>query len=313
MITYFSVVDKTTTGLTLRLSRQLISKPDYAVYVIYDTDSGEAQASDYYIWRGITIDTPNTVPNYAEYIDIVLTNTGIFPPSTAIVADYTTLNNSQLKIISLLELEILSSVKDRVDTVRKRLPNPGTIINDTDGIGDGGMVDYAGGFYKKFEIEEYLRFMQGALIEVNITSPKTEFWWEFLHKDVDLNPNPYKRGRGVPVSLSELIVKGAVIRALNAWGLLEVDLGFQTNDSGLALTFNRSPQILSWLNVFIADYEKNKKDVKMDFINSYGVAVGTAPFFMAGLWGRMVGMTASHNTMALSSILGFNGSATRPM
>ena len=313
MIKLFNVVDKTAAGLTIRVDRKIIPHNDYAVYVIYDTDVVDTQHQDYYTWRCITRDVPNTVPNYELFVDIVLDNSALYPAFSEIVADYTTLANSLLKIVSLQELEILETLKSRVDLVRRRLPNPGTFINDTDGIGDGGVVAYAGGFYKKFSIDEYLQFINGTLIEVNIVAPATKFWWDFSHKDADLNPNPYSHYRGVPFQLTDLLVQGSTIRALYAWGLLEVDLGFQTSDSGLTISFQRSPQIASWIQTFIAEYEKQKRITKMDFVNSYGVAVGTSPYFIAGLYGKMVGMTAINGNIALNTLLGFNSGSNRPM
>ena len=313
MIRFFSVVDKTATGLTLRVDRQLMPTENSIAYIIYDTDPASTGLEDYYIWRCEIRATPSTVIGFEQYMDLTVDNTTLFPPFGAQPADYMLLNNGLLKIISVQELEVFSALRTRIDTVRARLPNPGTYINDTDGIGDGGIVAYAGGYYKKFSVEEYLTFIQGALIEINITAPKTEFWWEFFSKAIDLNPNPYMRkGRGIPTSITDLLVLGASIRAMYAWGLLEVDMGFQTNDSGLAITFQRAPQVAAWVDKFINDYNSKKAQIKMDFVCSTGVGVGTSPFYLTGLWGKMVGMTSINGTIALNSLLGFDAGATRP-
>ncbi len=313
MVKFFDIIEKTNALIRIRVDRKIIRSSNLAIYAIYDTDPSDTTRRDYIQWRVISEDVDPTVPDFDKYVDIVLNDSKIYPSYESIVVDYTTLEDSLLRLVSSQELEILRYVKDRIDLVRKRLPNPGTYINDTDGIGDGGIVAYAGGFYKKFAVGEYLDFINGALLEINITAPITRFWWEFLSVDMDMNPNPYKQRLGVPVGLQDLIVQASTIRALESWGILEVDLGFQTVDSGLSISFNRSPLVKSWLNDFINRYESQKRVVKMNYANHHGVGVGTSPLMIGGIYGRMVDMSQLQNTVGLNTMLGFGSSSNRPM
>lgn len=313
MVKFFDIFEKTSTGIGIRVSRQIIPNADYAVYAVYDTSTGVIGLSDYYLWRTITVDTPSTVTNYESTVDLYLNDSCIYPSYGAKVGNYTTISDHLIKLVTGLELEILNSLKTRIDLVRKRLPNPGSVINTDEDIGDGGIVGYAGGFSKKFTVDEYLEFINGALIEINITAPATRFWWQFSPKDVDLNPSPYKSNRGVPASLSDLIVQGGIIRALVAWGLLEVDIAFSSVDSSLAITFDRQSMVQSWMGRLLDEYNKKMTMIKMDFINSYGVAVGTTPYQLLGLWGNMAGMVAQNGPMSVNTILGYGFQASRPM
>ena len=211
------------------------------------------------------------------------------------------------------ELEIFESLRTRVDLVRKRLPKPGTVINYKDGIGDGGVVGYAGGFDKKFSLIEYLEFINGALIEINITSPATQFWWDYTSASMDMLSNPYNRNSGVPFKIQDLIVLGGMIRALVSWGILEVDLNFNTVDSNLSVTFDRSSQVASWQQNILNEFNSKVKLFKWDFVNSYGVALGSTPYQLLGLWGKVAGMTMQGSTLSMNSVLGYGFAASRPL
>jgi hypothetical protein len=313
MIRFYDIVSKTSTGITIRVDRSLISQSNYAVYAVYDTSTGVVSTDDYYMWRSLSVDTPNTVPNYTKYVDVIFNNSCLYPSYSDGVANYTTLSNRLLAIITLQELEIFESLRTRVDLVRKRLPNPGTVINDTDGIGDGGVVGYAGGFDKKFSLIEYLEFINGALIEINITSPATQFWWDYTSASMDMLSNPYNRNSGVPFKIQDLIVLGGMIRALVSWGILEVDLNFNTVDSNLSVTFDRSSQVASWQQNILNEFNSKVKLFKWDFVNSYGVALGSTPYQLLGLWGKVAGMTMQGSTLSMNSVLGYGFAASRPL
>ncbi len=314
MLRFFDIFEKTSTGISIRIDRQFIPSADYVVYAVYDTSTGVAATEDYYMWRALTVDTPNTVSNYQNYVDVTLTNAKIYPSYKPGVGNYLNLSDRLIKFITLQELEIFDALRTRVDLVRKRLPNPGTVINDTDGIGDGGVVGYAGGFDKKFSFEEYLQFINGSLIEINLTPPVTEFWWNFSSNSTDMITNPYLRqDNGVPFKIQELIILGGIIRSLVAWGLLEVDINFNTTDSNLAISFDRAGQVSGWMQNLLNEYNSKVKLFKWDFVNSYGVGLGTTPYQLLGLWGKMAGMTMQGNTLSLNSVLGYGFAAGRPL
>jgi len=314
VIKLFDIVAKTSTGIHLRVDRQLIPSKDLAVYAVYDTSTGVMASQDYYQWRVISEDTPDTVVNYRDTVDLVINNTNIYPTYQPNFGNYLNMSNHLLKLVTLPELDIFNALHTRVDMVRKRLPNPGTVINDTDGVGDGGVVGYAGGYDKKFSVDEYFQFITGALIEINVTSPATTFWWSFVDKTLDLNPNPYLRNAlGVPTQLHDLIVQAGVIRALVGWGLLEVDLNFNTVDAGLSITFDRSNQVQGWMNNLLNEYTRQLRIIKWDFANSYGVGLGSTPYLLMGLWGKMAGLTQQSGTLAINSLLGYGASASRPL
>ena len=314
MVKLFNIVEKTSTGMTFRIDRKIIPQAGYAVYVMYDTSTGIVGLPDYYLWRGVTVDTPNTVTNYADYVDLSISNSMLYPSYTSPVVNYTTLSNHLLKLITGQELEILQDVMLRVDMVRKRLPNPGVVIDSTANVGDNGVVDYAGGFSKKFPVDEYLRFMNTALIEINLTPPATTMWWNFVPDAVDMNPNPYQNPySGVPIKVYDLIIQGSVIRALVAWGLLEVDIAFDSTDSNLSIRFDRQGAVQSWMNTLLNEFNRQLKLLKWDFVNSYGVAVGTSPYQLLGLWGNMIGSISQNGVVSMNSLLGYGFTASRPL
>ena len=314
MVKMFDIFEKTSTGIGIRVNRKIIPNADYAVYVIYDTSTGVVGLPDYYLWRCVTTDTPNAVTNYADYVDISLNNSCVYPSYTPSVPNYLQLSNHLIKLITGQELDILNNVMLRVDMVRKRLPNPGVVIDSTANVGDNGVVDYSGGFSKKFTVEEYLQFINGSLIEINITPPATKMWWTFVPNDIDMNPNPYLATHtGVPVKVSDLIVQGSIIRSLVAWGLLEVDIAFNSTDSNLAISFDRGGAVQSWMTTLTNEFTRQLKLAKWDFVNSYGVAIGTSPYQLLGLWGNMCGTLSQNGVLSVNTLMGYGYTASRPM
>ena len=315
MVKMFNVFEVTPLTIGIRLSRHIISHANFATYVVYDTSTGVVGLPDYYCWRAVTIDTPNTVMNYEHYVDIYIENSVLYPLYGPQVADYTTLLLGLIKIVTSEEIEILNSLITRVDMVRKRLPNQGALLTSVDSIGDGGLVNYVGGYSKKFSVDEYMQFINGSLIEINVTAPATTMWWSFIPNYDDMNPNPYRahsRG-GVPAKIFDLIIQGSVIRALTAWGLLEVDMSFNSTDSSLAISFDRQGMVSSWMMNLVNNFYKQLSMIKMDFVNSYGCAVGSTPYQLLGLWGNMAGMISQNGPMSVNTIMGYGFTASRPM
>lgn len=314
MVKMFDIFEKTSTGIGIRVSKKIIPDVDYAVYAIYDTSTGVVGLPDYYLWRCVTTATPDTVTNHDDYVDILINNSSIYPSYSPTVTNYLQLSNRLLKLITGQELEILNNVMLRVDMVRKRLPNPGVVIDSTANVGDNGVVDYSGGFSKKFTVEEYLQFINGSLIEINITPPATKMWWTFVPNDIDMNPNPYlATNTGVPIKVSDLIVQGSIIRSLVAWGLLEVDIAFNSTDSNLSISFDRGGAVQSWMAALTNEFTRQLKIAKWDFVNSYGVALGTSPYQLLGLWGNMCGTLSQNGSLSVNTLMGYGYTASRPL
>jgi len=287
-----------------------ISAKDNVAYVMHDTSTGTTTMNDYYSWRCVTTSTgSNTV--FATTIN----NDTKYPGTEDNVADYSAFNPKLFKVMTWAEYEIIQMLLTRIDLIRRRFPNPGATISDTDGIGQGGVVGFAGGWDKKFSLEELRQMVDGALIEVNIHPPATEHWWEFIAEDSDAVSNPYSRtlGAGIPYKFVDLIVQGALIRSLNAWGILEIDLSFTTSDSGLAITYDHVNPIASWMQNLLNEYKSQKDMIKWDSVNSMGIGVGTYPFAVSAMWGAAMNMISQGGTVPLSSMLGFGIRANTPM
>ena len=313
MIEFYAVGDVDTESITFLLDEfSGVENLSEAVYVVYDqTESEVSNLNDYYYWRVLAEDgDPDSK------FKLVIKNDKTFPniPSNHIT-DYTTLNTGSFYLVSKEELGILKNLSDRVDLIRKRLPTPGSIINDTDGVGDGGVVGFSGGYFKKFTIGELLRFIQGTLIEINLQPPTTSFWWRFLKDEADKVFNPYQREGhgGIPFRLTELVSEGSVLRALYAWEMLEIDISSVSSSSGLSITYDRSSKVGGLTSKLVSNYINNKKLYKMDFVNSYGVGVGTYYFGVGGVFGRMLGMIEQAGTIPMNSMLGFGAAQNRSL
>jgi len=282
----------------------------YMPYVVYDTSSGLTTLEDYYSWRSTT--TVNAVTSEGEFSII---NSNLYPRTSSTIADYTILNTKLFSVLTFVEHYVLTCVLDRLDLVRKRLPNPGAIIEDVDGIGNGGVVSVAGGYDKKFSVPELTRFIEGALIEINIHPPATNFYWSFTTAAQETVTNPYAResATGIPYKFVDLIVQGAVIRALMAWGILEIDLNFITSDSGLQITYDKVNHVSNYMDRILNEYKSQKEFIKYDCVNSSGVGVGSMPFAAMGIWGYAMNMIQNSGVVPLSSMLGFNIRSNVPL
>jgi hypothetical protein len=288
---------------TVTFYTEEILAEDVMTYVVYDTSTGYTTLQDYYAWRATTYTSTGM-----DGVGFVISNAELYPKYTPSITDYSILDKQLFYVVSSAEYQILKHVLDRIDLVRKRLPNPGTVIEDIDGIGDGGVVSMAGGYPKKFSISEVMRFIEGALIEINIHPPSTQFYWNFTSSDVDKINNPYLKESavGIPYRITDLLVQGAMIRALVAWGILEVDLNFTTSDSGLQITYDKVNYVASWMDRLLVSYQKEKELVKWDFANHAGIGVGSLPYEATGIFGTALNMIQHSGIMPLTSMLGFN-------
>lgn len=310
MLRFFDILTQDPAGI--RFNTPDIRWADYVPYVFYDTSTGYTTLRDYYAWRTVT-STGTVVTDETTYFNI--SDAALFPRTAPPLGDYSVLDPSLFTVLTYVEFMVLQNVLQRVDLVRRRLPNPGIVISSTDGYGNNGVASVAGGYDKKFSVSELMRFIEGALIEINIHSPATEFYWSFTTVQTEKLTNPYhlQNYMGVPYKFLDLIVQGAVIRALYAWGLLEVDLQFNTSDSGLQITYDKVSSVSSWVDKLLQEFIRQKDFIKMDCVNSRGVGVGTLPFMAAGIWGTAMNMIQTQGTLPMSSMLGFNLRSNTPL
>lgn len=287
----------------LKFETEEIASEDMIAYVMYDTSTGITDMKDYYSWRTVSTSTGDENV-FAFEID----NTNKYPLLEDDIVDYNIFDRKLFKVMTWAEYEVIQMLLTRIDLVRRRLPNPGVTISDVDNVGSGGVVSFAGGWDKKFSLEELRQMIDGSLMELNIHPPTTERWWQFTATDVDKSYNPYARtssGGGIAYEMIDTLVLGGLIRCLVAWGILEIDINFSTTDSGLTITYDRVGHIASWMQNLLNDYQERKYYVKMNSINSFGVGVGSYPFAAMGWVGTAMNQVSQSGITPLSSMLGF--------
>jgi len=287
-----------------------IPDENYIPYVLYDTSTGIAGMEDYYGWRTTTTKTSTG----ATVVDFTISNSNKYPSYSSDVTAYTSLSPKYLHVVSLLEYQMIQQMLTRIDMVRKRLPNPGVSVTGDSGYGEDGVVSHAGGFEKKFTIAEIMQFIEGALVEVNIHPPATAFYWTYTTVEKEQIANPYiLHENGVPYKMIDLVLQGAVIRALIAWGILEVDIHFTTSDNGLQITYDRVNYISSWFDRLLQNFDKQKDFIKWDCVNSYGYGVGSVAYAATGLVAQAAGMISANGVLPMNSLMGFSSRANFPM
>lgn len=309
MLRLVDITEHDSTHLSFETSE--IEDQNIVAYVMYDTSTGsESILRDYYSWRCITTSTGEE-----DVFALEIDNTTKYPKVEDDIPDYSIFNRKLFKVMTWAEHELIQMLLTRIDLIRRRFPNPGVTISDTDNIGETGVVGFAGGWDKKFSLEELRQMIEGSLIEVNWHPPSTEFWWVFGDEEKDSMYNPYNRTSltGVPYDLFDVIIQGAVIRCLCAWGILEIDLSFSTSDSGLTITYDRVGPISSWMQNLLTSFEKQKILAKMNYVNSAGIGVGSYPYAAMGIYGSMMNMIQSGGTVPLSSMLGFHLRSNVPL
>lgn len=308
MLRFYNVANRTDTNITF--STPDIRLADFVPYIVYDTSTGATTLRDYYTWRSIT-----TTTGVVDVCEFIIDNNNIYPQTHPGIADYDVLDPTLFTVMTYVEYMVLQNVLQRIDLVRRRLPNPGVVISSVDGYGNNGVASVAGGYDKKFAVYELMNFIEGALIEINIHPPATEFYWSYTSSETERLTNPYhlQNYMGVPYKFIDLIVQGAVLRALISWGVLEVDLQFSTSDAGLQITYDKVSSVSSWMDKLLAEFIRQKDFIKWDCVNSRGIGVGTYPFMAAGIWGTAMNMIQTKGTLAMSSMLGFNLRSNTPL
>ena len=309
MLRLVDITSRIATSITFRTSE--VVTEDVVPYVVYDTSTGiDINAfDDYYAWRPVTTLTSTG----AETTDFTINNSNIYPSYTDPITDYTQLNPKLFCVMSFNEYEMLHNVLTRFDLVRKRLPNPGVGISSTDGVGQNGVVSFAGGHEKKMTVREIMQMMVGTIIEINGTPPRTGYFPSFQTSDTDKISNPYQKNLGFPYDMSELVIIGTLIRCLIATGIMEVDMSFTVSDSGLQLTFDRVSHIKGWHDALLADYKEQKSLFKWNHANHAGVGIGTTPWAAYGIWGTLMNNASYGGQLSLHSVLGFTARGNVPM
>lgn len=309
MLRLYDITARTSTGVSF--STYQMDAANQLAYVVYDTSTGIANMDDYYTWRTTT--TANTLD--PTQILFSIGNTNLYPSYIDPINDYRIFNPRLLNICTFQEVQLIESLITRIDMVRKRLPNPGRSITADSSVGQNGVVSHAGGFEKKFSLKELVQFIEGAIVEVNIHPPATQFYWWFTTVDSEKSTNPYNwtPANGVPYKWMDLILQGAMIRALISWGILEVDVHFTTSDNGLSITYDRVNYVSSWFDRLLAEFKQQKDFIKWDSVNSMGVGVGSIAFAATGWLGQASGMISQNGVLPMNSLMGFNTRGFTPL
>jgi len=304
MVRLLTIPSITTTSISF--STYEIQQDQSIAYVVYDTSTGIMGMNDYYVWRTITATSTGNAGPYPALFQI--DNTTLYPAYSTPITDYTTLNPRLLYVVTLQEAQLIENLLTRLDLVRRRLPNPGRTVTADSSVGEGGVVSQAGGFEKKFTVKELISFIEGAVVEINIHPPAVQFYWWWTTVASEKTPNPYRTiaSGGVPQSWMDLIVQGAMIRALISWGIFEVDTYFNASDNGLSIVYDRVNYVSSWFDKLLAEFKSQKDLIKWDCVNSAGVGVGTVAFSATGIVGQAANMLSSGGIMAMNSLMGFN-------
>lgn len=296
--------------VSINASEIMFSTPEIGTsgamaYVVYDTSTGTANMSDYITWRTPTFTSTGSATN----VYFSATNATLFPSylqTTAPIVDYTTLDPALFKVMSFTEYSILQQLLVRLDLVRRRLPNPGYTVTSTNSVGQNGTVSMSGGFEKKFSIDELSTIIEGSIIELNWTSPMTYFWPVFMAAGQEVQNSPYSRTYGLPYAMIDLVVQGAILRALVAWGILEIDMSFSTSDSGLQITFDRVAHVKGWHDTLLQDYTRQKDLFKMNYANHSGIGIGSTPYALQGIFGSAINnVSAGGGNLSMTSLLGW--------
>lgn len=298
MIRLLDVVSRNATEVMFKTPE--ISTVDTIPYVVYDTSTGVANMEDYIGWRSLTFTSTGSTDLYFK-----IDNTNLYPSYLDPITDYSTLRPALFKVMSFTEYNILQHVLTRLDLVRRRLPNPGYTVSSTNSVGQNGTVSMSGGFDKKFSVTELVQMIEGAIIEINWTSPMTYFWPLYMTAAQEVQTNPYSRSEGLPFAMVDLITQGAILRALVAWGILEIDMSFSTSDSGLQITFDRVAHVKGWHDSLLMDYQKQKDLFKMNFANHSGVGIGSTPYALQGIFGTALNNVSSGGNLSMTSLLGW--------
>lgn len=306
MLRLVDVIELETDHVTFQT--QEVNVSNLVPYIVYDTSTGVSNIRDYVGWRSLTITSTGYNGSWFS-----IDNTNLYPKYSESLADYSNLDPLLLKIMTFPEYNILIQSLSRIDLVRRRLPNPGHTLSSTNAVGENGVVSFSGGYEKKFTLDEMRQWIEGSIIEINWSSPSTSFWPGFMSQDAEVQYNPYLRDEGIPFDMIDIIVQGVVLRALNSWGLMEIDLSFSINDSGLSITYDRGPQVKGWHDTLFQNYVQQKSQFKMNYANHAGVGLGTFPWGAGFIFGTAFNNVQVGGALSMSSVLGWTATGARQL
>lgn len=273
MVKLFEIIDSSEDHISFKADN--FADTNLQCFTVYDTPvqyqlstltscGTNITTPDYYVWRSTTKTSTgldyNWLPVTTENLFSVKRN----KPDI----NYDNLYDTNFHIVTIPEFECLRQLTLQLDMVHKRYPHK---------------------FEKKFTVEEMLVFIEAALIDVNITPPQTRFWWMFKPKpDYQTQVNQMAQTQfqqwEVPTAFRTMIVMGALIHALIARGLLEIDVNFTYNDQGISLTYDNVTGYQSWYNALLTQYTEQKKITKMNYLPK-GKGIGSIPDFGLGWFG----------------------------
>jgi hypothetical protein len=227
-----------------------------------------------------------------DTVALSVSNQTLYPKLRPNLRDYSILRGLQFNITTEYEWDLVQSVLNRIDIVRRRYPNEGSRV-----LGMG----FSGGYEKKFAMQEILDFIYQTVVEINLHPPMTGAWFQFTIQSSTANSyNPYNNVFGVPYAWKETVVLGACIKALVARQIFEIDTNFNLSDQGLTISYDRDSKLGGMIGAMIQDYDVKKKKLKWNYVTNAGVR----SFF--GFSGSYLNFIARHlqinGQLAISSL-----------
>lgn len=225
-----------------------------------------------------------------------ITNSNRYPLARTPIPDYNVFRPLQFNILTEYEWKVIQSVLKRLDIVRRRYPNLGQRQ-----LGMG----FSGGYEKKFSIEELLDFLYQTVVEVNLHSPATYFWFIFPKQSgkTIYYSNPYYGNYGVPLEWFDVLVDGTLIKALLSRQIFEIDTNFSISDQGISITYDRDGKLSGLISSLLNEYTNKKTRLKWQYAPFTNTGVGTY-FGFSGYhyFNQIAGLLTNKGTIALRSL-----------
>ena len=225
-----------------------------------------------------------------------ITNSNRYPMARSLIPDFTRLRPLQFNVLTEYEWRIIQSVLKKLDLVRRRYPNLGQRH-----LGLG----IAGGFEKKFSIEELLDYLYQTVVEVNLFSPATKFWFSFPKQEARVVSyiSPYYGEYGIPWEWYDVLVDGTLCKALLARQIFEIDTNFSISDQGISITYDRDGKLSGVLQGLLTEFNNKKVKLKWQYAPFSGSGVGTY-FGFSGYhyFNQIAGLLTNKGVLALRSL-----------
>ena len=236
------------------------------VYVFYDTtqiplstSTGQSNhyRGNYYVWRvksstgGVTINNNNAM-------------------NQSLAIDYTSLDTMYFEFFTFFEYVVFDMFSLKVDMVSRRYPQT---------------------FEKKFSLRELANCMEASVADINLYPPLTHYWFKFTRYDDETNvaKNPYCLQSGVPWEWTNIAATGAMLNALVAQGLLEVDINFGYSDQGVSITYNNMDPVKGWFTTLTEQFGKDRDSMKKNYWHPMASATIPYSFGIPGVLQTLMG------------------------